>query len=124
MRIYTAHLRPGRRPVLVPEGFSWGAFLFGPLWLIAHGAWIVAALLIAGLVLASTVWFGPVAGFGLHLLAGLFGNDLRRWSLGLGRFELAHVVAGRSPDEAMLRLLSARGDLRQGWGLGLGKRLA
>ncbi len=113
MNIYTAHLRAGRQPVLVREGFSWGAFLFGPLWLVAHGAWIAAALSLALLVLAGATAAGPVAGFGLFLLLGLFGNDLRRFGLRLGRFELAHVVAGRSRDDALLRLLSARGDLRR-----------
>ena len=44
----------------------------------------------------------------LFLLTGLFGTDLRRWSLGLGGFRLAHVVAGRTQDEAFVRLLSAR----------------
>ena len=113
MRIYTAHLRPGREPVLVREGFSWGAFLFGPLWLVAYRAWIAAALVVAALLLAGSTAAGPVAGFALFLLLGLFGNDIRRWSLGLGRFELAHVVAGRSREEALLRLLANRADLRR-----------
>ncbi len=123
MRIYTAHLRPahlppGRGPVLVREGFSWGAFLFGPLWLACNGAWTAAGLALAALVLAGTTPFGPAAGFALFFVLGLFGNDLRRWSLRLGRFDLAHVVAGRSRDEAMLRLLSSRPDLR----VALGRR--
>ena len=113
MRIYTAHVRPGRQPVLVREGFSWGAFLFGPLWLLAHRAWIAAALAVAGLLLAGSTPFGPLLGFGLFLLLGLFGNDLRRWSLRRGQFELAHVVVGRSREEALLRLLSNRDDLRR-----------
>lgn len=113
MKIYTAHLRAGRGPVLVQEGFSWGAFLLGPLWLAYHRAWIAAAIAFAALVLAGTTPFGPVAGFALFFVLGLFGNDLRRLSLRSGRFDLAHVVAGRSRDEAMLRLLSNRADLRR-----------
>ena len=113
MRIYTAHLRPGRGPVLVREGWSWGAFVFGPLWLAYHGAPIAAAIALAALVLAGSTAAGPVAGFALFFIVGLFGHDLRRWSLRFGGFDLAHVVAGRSRDEAMLRLLSNRPDLRR-----------
>jgi hypothetical protein len=45
---YTAHIRADRKLVLVKEAFSWGAFLFGPLWLLAHRAWIAAAIWYAG----------------------------------------------------------------------------
>ena len=56
MRVWTVHLPPAateegaadrRRPpepVLVREAFSWGAFLFGPLWLLAHRLWLAALL--------------------------------------------------------------------------------
>ncbi len=51
MRFYTAHIRAGAPPVLVREGFSWGALFFGPLWLAAHRAWVAAALSLAAFVL-------------------------------------------------------------------------
>ena len=53
----------------------------------------------------------PALAFLVVLLLGLFGNDLRRWSLGLHRFHLAHVVAARDPEEAFLRLHTHRPDL-------------
>ncbi len=114
MRTYTAHLHPHRRPVLVPEGFSWGALFFGPLWLLRHGAWIAAALAAAALVAATLVppALRPLATFGVLLLLAVLGNDIRRWTLGLRQFRIAHVVAARSRDEALLRLLSHRADLR------------
>ena len=48
MRIWTVHLPRGsattartpRAPVLVREGFSWGAFLFALPWLLLHRLWI------------------------------------------------------------------------------------
>ncbi len=43
--------------------------------------------------------------------AGLLGHDLRRGHLRLRRFDLAHVVAGTEPDEALVRLLSHRAEL-------------
>ncbi len=115
MRTYTAHLHPAQPPVLVPEAFSWGALFFGPLWLLRHGAWIAAALALAALVgaaLAVPPPLRPEAAFAVLLVLATFGNDIRRWALGLQRFQLCHVVAGRSHDEALLRLLSYRADMR------------
>ena len=114
MRTYTAHLHRKKSPVLVPEAFSWGALFFGPLWLLRHGAWIAAVLAVAAFFLACTVPpppFRPLAAFGVTVLLGLLGQDLRRWHLGLRRFQLAHVVAARNQDEALFRLLSSRSDL-------------
>jgi hypothetical protein len=112
MRVFTAMTRPGSAPELVPEGFSWSALLFGPLWLAFHGAWVFAAL---GLVLEVAVegwgpgWTWPV----LPVLYGLFGQDLRRLALELRGFTLVHVIAGRDFDTAFGRLLAARPDLVQ-----------
>ena len=114
MKTYTAHLHRGKSLVLVPEAFSWGGFLFGPLWLLRHGGWIPGVLVLAALFLACAVpppSLRPLAAFGVLLLTGLLGHDLRRWHLQLRRFELAHVVAARTEDEALFRLLSYRADL-------------
>ena len=114
MRTFTAHLHPRKAPVLVPEGFSWGALFFGPLWLLRHGAWLAAVLALAALALGTLVppALRPAATFGVLLMLGVLGNDIRRWALGLRRFQVAHVVAARTRDEAMLRLLSHRPDVR------------
>ncbi len=109
MKVFTAHVHPRRSPVLVPEGFSWGGFLFAPLWLLGRSAWIPGAIVLAAVVLACTLAprpLRPLLAFVLFFITGLFGQDLRRWSLGLRRFRLAHVVAGRTHDEAFFRLLS------------------
>jgi hypothetical protein len=42
---------------------------------------------------------------------GLFGNDLRRWSLARADFLTVHVVAARDEDAALARLLDRRPDL-------------
>jgi hypothetical protein len=47
----------------------------------------------------------PAATFCVLVVLGLFGNDLWRWSLGRRRFEIGHVVAGRTDGEAEFRLL-------------------
>jgi len=112
---WTAHVRAGAEPVLVREGFSWGAFCFGPLWLAAHRAWIPAVLSLVASVLililttdgASAVLLG-----GLVVLLGLSGHDLRRWSLDHRGYLLAQVVAARDEAEALMRLLTRRPDLK------------
>jgi hypothetical protein len=114
VRIYTAHLRPDRAPVLVREGFSLGAFLFGPLWLALHRAWIPAILFLAASVLIVTRTQPPAATvllLGEMALLGLSGRDLVRWSLGRRGYVLAHAVIAPSPDAALLRLLDARTEL-------------
>ena len=114
MNAYTAHLKPGRDPVLLKEGWSWGAFLFGPLWLLAQRAWIPAALDAALLVLVAALLpppARPVVAFALSVLAGLLGRDLVRWSLERRGYVLGHVLAARDEEGALGRLLTFRPDL-------------
>ncbi|CAH2600699.1 protein of unknown function [Rhodovastum atsumiense] len=114
MTIWTAYLRQGRPPVLVPETFSWGAALFGPLWLAVHGAWIAAVLaLCAGLALglALPAPAGTLAALALAWFLGLTGQDLRRWSLEQRGWRLAGVVAAPDDDGALARLLEGRPEL-------------
>lgn len=112
--MFTAHLRERRAPVLVREGWSWGAFLFGPLWLLVWGAWVPALLLAAVWIVACGfvpgALLGPVS-LGLALLAGVLGRDAVRWSLGLRGYRLAHVLAASDREAALVRLYAARRDL-------------
>jgi hypothetical protein len=101
-------------PVMVPEGFSWLAAVFGPLWLLARGVWIAAIIaLTAGLAIGALApaELGGALGLLLAWLQGLFGHDLRRWSLERRGFALVQVVAARDEDAAFVRLLDARPDL-------------
>ena len=113
MRLFTAHTRFSAAPVLVREGFSWGAAIFGPLWFALRGAWVVAALaLLAAVAGAATHGRWPLLlALALGWVLGLFGHDLVRWSLARRGFLLVHVVAGRDADEALARLLDRRPDL-------------
>jgi len=114
MSIYTAHTRAGRPPVLVREGFSWGAFVFGPFWLLGHRAWIAGVLALVAWVNLAIVLPGAAAApvfLVLHWALGLFGNDLRRWSLGRADYVLVHVIAAPNEDTALARLLERRPDL-------------
>lgn len=113
MRLFTAHTRLHAAPVLVREGFTWGAAIFGPLWFALHRAWVVAALALLAAVAASLTHgrWPLLLALALGWLQGVFGHDLLRWSLARRGFLLAHVVAGRDNDEALARLLGRRPDL-------------
>ena len=114
MRIWTAHLKPNAAPVLVREGFSLGALVFGPLWLAVHRAWVPAAFTLAAWIAIGTLTTGDLRDtllLGLLLLQGVSGHDLRRWSLERRGFTLAQVVTGRRADNALQTLLRRRPDL-------------
>jgi hypothetical protein len=44
-RIYSHPNRP--MPIVVKVGFSWPAFIFGPLWFLLNRMWLTAAIVIA-----------------------------------------------------------------------------
>jgi hypothetical protein len=84
MAIYSVHM-PGdgadplsaaERASFLREGFSWPAFLFGPLWLLARGlwrplgAWCLGAVLVG--LATSYGLLGGSAGSWLYFIAALF----------------------------------------------------
>ena len=113
MRIFTAYLAPGRAPRLIREGFSLGAFLFGPVWLFAQRAWvagIIALAVLIGLSVVASVLNGSnlplILLLGYAALLGWNGRDLCRWSLARQGYEESHVLAGRDSDAAYARLIT------------------
>ncbi len=114
MRVWTVHTKPAAKPVLLAESFSWGGFIFGPFWLLAHRCWIPGIVALALAIILAAAPMGEadaVLGFGVFWLIGLFGQDLRRWALERRGFDLVHVVAERDVDSALARLLDRRPDL-------------
>ena len=114
MRIYTAHLRAGAAPKLVREGFSWGALIFGCLWLFWQGAWIPGLLALAMEVLIGVLTTDAARltlELGLAVLLGLTGHDLVRWSIFRRGYRLVLVLAARDIESALARLLAVRPDL-------------
>lgn len=100
--------------MLVREGFSWGALVFGPFWLLAHRAWIAGVLALCVGIAFAVLTHGGLAVvliLALAWLLGLFGQDLRRWSLSRQGYLLVHVVAATDIDTALARLLDRRPDL-------------
>ncbi len=114
MKSYTAHTKPDCPPVLLLEGWSWGAAIFGPLWLLVHRAWIPAVLFGAAVLLVMALAppeLGGLIGLGFGVLAGLLGRDAVRWSLERRGYLLVHVLAARDEESALARLLQVRSDL-------------
>ena len=114
MKVWTAHFRHDSQPLLVRDGFSWGALFFGPLWLATHHAWIPASISLVLVVVLALLAPEPVRSIGLLALAwlhGLSGRDLCRWSLENRGFLERHVLVGRTEADALDRLLHARPEL-------------
>jgi hypothetical protein len=114
VKVWTAHEKPHAAPLLVREGFSIGAFLFGPIWLAVHRAWIPAGGTIVLTILFLLLARPPascVLVLGLALLLGFSGRDLVRWSIARRGYLESSIVTGRDEDDALSRLLAARDDL-------------
>lgn len=114
MRTYTVHTHPARPFVLLREGFSFWAAVFGPFWLLAQRAWLpgLGVLALNALLLLTPEAVRPLLSAALAILTGLLGRDLLRWSLDRRGYALQHVVAARTDEGAWGRVLSVRPDLR------------
>ncbi len=114
MKIWTAHEKPRAAPLLVREGFSFGAFILGPFWLAAHRVWLPAAVVLL-LDVCIVVLTRPPASLvliaAIALLLGFSGRDLVRWAAARHGYLETGVVAAGNEDEARVRLLTARPDL-------------
>ena len=120
MTIYTVHPRPQGEAfaarddvVLAPESFSWTAFLFGPVWLLAHRLWLwTLAWIVAAVSFGAIASFlsGRVAGAALaacfvlaEALVGFEAAELRRSALARSGRPTVDVVAARGSNEAAAR---------------------
>jgi Protein of unknown function (DUF2628) len=73
----------------VKDGFALGAFLLGPIWLLAHKLWLAAGLYAVVLVglLSANMWFGLpnlttiLLLVGVHLVIGFEADSIERASL-------------------------------------------
>ena len=114
MKVWTVHEKTSASPVLVREGFSFGALFFGPVWLATQRAWLPASAMVF-LTLLVLLLTGPpsfvVLIFGLALFAGFCGRDLVRRSVARRGFLETTIVFGRNEYDARARLLAARADL-------------
>ena len=117
MSIYAVHAPASARDnvaaaadrcAFVRDSFSWGAFVFGPLWLLRHRLWLAFAGWLAAILVmwAASYWFGLAnsavfwAYLAIAVLIGLEAGMLRSASLRRRGFALADIVASESRDHA------------------------
>jgi hypothetical protein len=110
--IYTVHTNswsaaPDGDAILIKEGFSWPAFVFGPIWALWHGMWRTAIVLVILSVIVSGIALvvgladaGDLAlSLGLQAAIGLWANDWRRYVLARRDvFERGTIAARRLRD--------------------------
>ncbi|TYC54049.1 DUF2628 domain-containing protein [Rhodobacterales bacterium] len=104
---------PGKsdRLLFVPDGFSFLAFIFSPIWLLVQRMWLVflgylaVTLLIELLALGIDDRITGIATFFVSLAFGFEAQALRRWSLERKGWRVAGIVDGDSLAEAELRFL-------------------
>ena len=106
MKYWTVHLKSASSdtPMLVREGFSFAAFLFGPIWLLAHRAWIPALLLIAANVLVGALApeaAEPLLLLGIMLFVGLAGIALI-FFISVGALVLMGYTLGKGQRDEVL----------------------
>jgi hypothetical protein len=110
MAIYRVHLPVGapdpagmaERAKFLREGFSWAAFLFGPLWLLARGLWRPLLLWCLGaLIVGLAIFFGRLSGatgVWLYLLSALFfgieGQGLAAAAMERAGFRFVDIATG------------------------------
>lgn len=120
LRLYTVHLPSSLSedptPVLIKEGFAWGAFILGVIWTLWHRLWIEAAALLAlflalGVIGDFVDLSEPVESaimLAVTMLIGFGGNDWRRESLRRRGYHEAGVVSGPDAESALRRFLDLR----------------
>ncbi len=124
MSVYTVHEPPqhfdsapdAERFAFVRDGFSFWAFLLGPLWMLRHRMWLVFAVAVAiavglGLLIrmsgAAPALTGTLIGLLIALLVGLEAGTLRRFTLGRRGWKNIGVVSGDDLEDAERRFFDA-----------------
>jgi len=119
MSIYSVYEPPSKdgavpdpaRFVFVRDGFTFWAFLLGPVWMLWHRLWLVLAgyLIVATALVVVLRSLGVsasvmvVAGILLALLVGFEAATLRRFALARRRFRNVGIVVGDDLETAERR---------------------
>jgi hypothetical protein len=109
--------QPGRAEgvALIRDGFSWLAFLFGPLWLLWHRLWAEALLAVVAFCLLGALPIHGLAGsllsLAVPLYLGLEGQGMRVTALVRRGWLEWGVVEAADADDADLRYAAEIGDL-------------
>ncbi|POF32940.1 DUF2628 domain-containing protein [Roseibium marinum] len=116
--------RQSDRLAFVPDGFSFLAFFFSPIWLLVHRMWLILlAYLAVTLVIEVLAQFVSSGAMGLaalivSILFALEAQALRRWSLERKGWRVVGIVEGKGVAEAELRFLHKAGEMAISSGTG------
>ena len=120
MAVYTVHQPPVKkyesspdpeRFEFVRDGFSFWAFLFGPLWMLRHRMWLVlvgyvvlvVALELTLRAMGATGSVKFLAGVLMAILIGMEAGTLRRFTLGRRRWKHIGLIVGDDRESAERR---------------------
>jgi hypothetical protein len=119
LKVYTIHVKPsaaldvGVDPdiILVPEGFSFLAFLLQGFWALYHRLWLVGlGMFVAGFLLQALAgWLTGEAtivitvNLALAILMGAEARNLWRWTLERRGYDQVGVVLGETLEDAERR---------------------
>src|SRR5215813_9811217 len=120
MAVYTVHEPPPKqfeqtsdpeRFDFVRDGFSFWAFLFGPLWMLRHRMWLVLLGYVGVSVVLETIFIvlsegaaaRSIANLLLALLVGIESATLRRFTLGRRRWTNLGVIVADDLEAAERR---------------------
>jgi hypothetical protein len=124
MQTFTVHEPPNppadridraQRVVFVKEGFSWGAALLAPFWLLVHRIWwpLLGYILLAGGFEAAKHataldqrWIGLCI-LALNLMVGFEADVLRRWALERRGWHMLGAVTGKNLAECERRFFES-----------------
>ena len=101
--------------LFVKDGFSWGAALFAPIWLLLNRMWwsllgyviVAMALQVVGAALRIDQHWMAMAGLALNVLLGFEGNSLRRWELERKGWAFVGAVTGANLADCERRFFEA-----------------
>lgn len=124
MLTFTVHEPPNPPPdrldradalVFVKDGFSWGAAVLAPLWMLAHRLWwpLLGYIALSGAFELFRWGTGfdqrwiVLATVALNLLVGFEADTLKRWALEKRGWRTLASVSGRTVDECERRFFEA-----------------
>jgi hypothetical protein len=106
LKTWRVYARPGQAvPIVVKVGFSWAAFIFGPLWFLVNYMWLNFAI-VAALYLGGNLYFHshrPETGMESLLFVGMYAFYIVLWIL-IAKFANS-LLAGELEDRGY-RLLA------------------
>ena len=106
MSVYTVHVQEtdalAWKARFIREGFSWGALIFGPIWLLTHRLWVAFLVYCLALVSIEAMvhllhladWTSALMGELAGLYLALEGNQLQRKALERSGWPMVDIVSG------------------------------